>query len=77
MQQDLECYAKSILRMAVDRVPDDLPVVMRLVQGSARRTLMRERCECGEEIVVTRPGRGRTPTGEGRRTLFEVSALPA
>jgi hypothetical protein len=78
MQQELEGYAKSLLRQAVDRVPCDLPVVMRLVQGSARRTLLRERCECGEEIVVTRPcrHRRRARSGEGRRTLLEVPASP-
>ena len=75
LDQELECYSRSVLAEAVDRVPRDIPVVWRQVHGCARRRVIQ--CAGADERCVVLVGR--LPwwaRGALRRRLSRLVILP-
>jgi hypothetical protein len=75
LNHELECYSRSLLAEAVERVPPHLPVVWRHVRGCARRRVLHAADGDATRIVLV----GRLPwwaRGALRRRLSALVVLP-
>ena len=76
VDQELECYSRTLLADAVARVPDHIPVVWRHVRGCARRHVLHV-AERGDDTCLVLVGR--LPwwaRGALRRRLGQLVLLP-
>ena len=75
LNHELECYSRSLLADAVDRVPPGLPVVWRHVRGCARRRVLHDADADDMRVVLV----GRLPwwaRGALRRRISNLVLLP-
>ena len=75
LNQELECYSRSLLADAVDRVPRGQPVVWRHVRGCARRRVLQDAGADDTRVVLV----GRLPwwaRGALRRRISSLVLLP-
>jgi hypothetical protein len=75
LNQELECYSRSLLADAVDRVPPHLPVVWRHVRGCARRRVLHDADADDTRVVLV----GRLPwwaRGALRHRISSLVLLP-
>jgi hypothetical protein len=75
LDDELECYSRSLLADAVARVPPDLPVVWRQVRGCARRRVLHAAGADDTRVVIV----GRLPwwaRGALRRRISRLVLLP-
>ena len=75
LNDELECYSRSLLADAVDRVPPHIPVVWRHVRGCARRLVLHAADGDETRLVLV----GRLPwwaRGALRRRISRLVLLP-
>jgi len=63
LEREVEGESAAVLRAAVDRVPDEIPLTHRLAQGPAGEAIVAEVARGGHDLVVLGSrGRGRMST---------------
>jgi hypothetical protein len=75
LNHELECYSRSVLADAVERVPHGLPVAWRHVRGCARRRVLHDAGADDTRVVLV----GRLPwwaRGALRRRISNLVLLP-
>jgi len=74
LEAELKVYAAELLRAAVDRVDDDIPVTLRQVNGRAADHLLRRHEDAPGDLLVVRGSR--RPAGlRGRRRHREAALV--
>jgi hypothetical protein len=74
LEVELVLYAQHVLKLAVDRVDDDLPLTLRHVRGRASDHLLRRHEDAPGDLLLVRGGRRRLRPARRRRlgTLLRV-----